>query len=169
MFTIPVINVKVDALDALLAAFGLRLQSLAKSRDNESFNNLIKDRTICIQFTAPGVARYFRFENGHFGQAMGTASDADLTVDFKDSMTGVRLLTKGDVAALMTAIQDGDVKVTGDYKLVLWLAGIGKQAATIPEEYRGYINQAKPLIDAAKPHVQSAKDLFAGLKHKLGK
>ena len=169
MFTIPIINVKADALDALLAAFGLRLQNLAKSRENESFNNLIKDRTVCIQFTAPEVARYFRFENGHFGQAMGTASNADLTVDFKDSMTGVKLLTKGDVAALMTAIQDGEVKVTGDYKLVLWLAGIGKQAATIPEQYKGYWDQAKPLIDAAKPYTQTAKDLIGSIKQKLGK
>lgn len=169
MFTIPVINVKADALDALLATFGLRLQNLAKSRTNDSFNNLIQDRNICIQFTAPDVARYFRFENGHFGQAMGTANNADLTVDFKDSLTGVRLLTKGDVAALMTAIQDGDVRVTGDYKLLLWLAGIGKQAATIPEQYKGYWDQAKPLIDAAKPYTKTAKDLINGIKQKLGK
>ena len=169
MLTIPVINVKADPLDALLAGLGLRLQNLAKARNNESFNNLVKDRTVCIQFIAPDVERYFRFDQGHFGQALGTAHDADLTIDFKDSMTGVKLLTKGDVAAFMTAIQDGDVKITGDYKLVLWFAGIGKQAATIPEEYRGYVEQAKPYIELAKPYAETAKDALLSLKKKLGK
>lgn len=169
MFTVPVINVKTDPLDALLAALGLRLQNLAKSKSNDAFNNLIKDRTVCIQFISPSVARYFRFDHGHFGQTAGTAQDADLTIDFKDSMTGVKLLTKGDVAVFMTAIQDGDVKITGDYKLVLWFAGIGKQAATIPDEYKGYVEQAKPYLEMAKPYANTAKDLLVSLKQKLGK
>ncbi|WP_114799878.1 hypothetical protein U0021_07150 [Moraxella canis] len=169
MFTLPIINVKTDPLDALLAAIGLRLQNLAKTRDNDSFNHLVKDKSVCIQFTAPDVERYYRFENGHFGQTMGKAQHPDLTIDFKNSMTGAKLLTKGDVAALMTAIQDGDVKVTGDYKLVLWFAGIAKQAATIPEEYRGYIEQAKPLVEAAKPYAKTAKDFIGSVKQKISK
>ncbi|MFB6348238.1 hypothetical protein ACFBZI_02055 [Moraxella sp. ZJ142] len=169
MFTLPIINVKTNPLDALLAAVGLRLQNLAKSRNNETFNNLIKDRNVCIQFLAPDVSRYFRFENSHFGQAMGVATNADLTIDFKDAMTGVRLLTKGDVAAFMTAIQDGDVTITGDYKLVLWFAGIGKQAASVPDEYQAYLDQAKPLIQAAKPYLETTKELFNNIKQKLGK
>ena len=162
MFTLPIINVKTDPLDALLAAIGLRLQNLAKTRHNDSFNHLVKDKSVCLQFTAPNVERYYRFENGHFGQTMGKAEHPDLTIDFKDSMTGAKLLTKGDVAALMTAIQDGDVKVTGDYKLVLWFAGIAKQAATIPEEYRGYIEQAKP-------YAKTAKDFIGSVKQKISK
>lgn len=100
---------------------------------------------------------------------MGKAQHPDLTIDFKNSMTGAKLLTKGDVAALMTAIQDGDVKVTGDYKLVLWFAGIAKQAATIPEEYRGYIEQAKPLVEATKPYAKTAKDFIGSIKQKISK
>ncbi len=162
MFTIPVLNVKTDPLDALLAGLGLRIQSLAKSRQNEAFNNLVKDRTVCIQFIAPDVARYFRFENGYFGQTMGTAPAADLTIEFNDSLNGAKLLAKADMASLMTAIQDGQVKITGDYKLVLWFAGIGKQAATVPDEYKQY-------LDMAKPYAQTAKDVLATVKQKLGK
>lgn len=162
MFTLPIIHVKTDPLDALLAIMGLRLQNLAKSRNNEAFNQLIKDKSLCIQFTAPNVERYFRFEQGYFGQALGKADHPDLTIDFKDSLTGAKLFTKGDVAALMTAIQDGDVKITGDYKLVLWLAGIGKQAASIPKEYQGYIN-------TIKPYAKRTKGFFDGIKQKIAK
>lgn len=169
MFTIPVINVKTNPLDALLALLGLRLQNLAKNRDNETFNNLIKDRNVCIQFIAPEMARYFRFENSHFGQSLGTAHNADLTIDFKDAMTGVQLLTKGDITAFMTAIQDGDITITGDYKLLLWFASIGKQAASVPEAYQPYLDQVKPLVAIAKPYAQNAKELLGNLKQKLQK
>lgn len=169
MFTLPIINVKADPLDALLAALGLRLQMLAKNKNNEAFNNLIKDRTVAIAFIAPQVARYYRFDNGHFGQAAGHIEDADLTIEFTNAMSGVKLLTKGDVAAFMTAIQDGEVIISGDYKLVLWFASIGKQAATLPEEYRGYVEQARPYIELTKPYAQTAKDALLSLKQKLGK
>ena len=62
----------------------------------------------------------------------------------------------------MTAMQDGDVKIMGDYKLVLWLAGIGKQAASIPKEYQGY-------IDTIKPYAKRTKGFFDGIKQKMTK
>ncbi|UXZ05450.1 hypothetical protein [Moraxella nasicaprae] len=169
MFTIPVINVKTDPLDALLAGLGLRIQTLAKSRHNEAFNNLIKDKVAVIEFSSPQMSRHYRFDNGLFSQEIGKTTQADLSIEFTDSMMGAKLLAKGDVAALMTAIQDGKVKITGDYKLVLWFAGIGKQAATVPDEYRTYVEQAKTYAQLAKPYAQSAKELFDSVKQKLGK
>lgn len=162
MFTLPVINVKADPLDALLAALGLRLQSLAKTGDNEAFNALIKDRDITICFLAPNVARYYHFDHGHFSQASAEAKNADLTINFTDSMTGVRLLTQADIAAFMTAIEENKVSISGDYKLILWFAGVGKQAISIPKEYQGYIEQAKP-------YAEQAKMVFSMLKNKLKK
>ena len=103
----------------------------------------------------------FALSKGYFGQALGKADHPDLTIDFKDSLTGAKLFTKGDVAALMTAIQDGDVKIMGDYKLVLWLAGIGKQAASIPKEYQGY-------IDAIKPYAKRTKGFLTASSKKNG-
>lgn len=154
MFTLPILDVKADPLDALLYGLGLRLSYLAKNGNNDAYNALIKDKELAIQFVSGDVARYYRFVDGCFGQASGIAKNPDLTVDFKDSITGTRLLTKGDLAAFMTAIQDGDVKITGDYKLVLWFVGVAKEAATVPDEYKGYINQAKPYLDQAKPYIQ---------------
>lgn len=166
MFTLPIIDVKTDLLDALLATLGLRLYTLAKNRTNADFNRLIENKNITIEFLSPVVARHYRFENGQVTQAVGKAEHADLVIDFKDSATGVRLLTKGDAAALMTAVQDGDVSITGDYKLILWFAGVAKHAIKIPAEYQGYINQAKPYINQAKPYVGQALDK---IKHALGK
>lgn len=168
MFTLPIIDVKTDPLDALLYGLGLRLSHLTKQGTNEAYAHLIADKEVAIQFVSGDVARYYRFVDGYFGQAAGTAKHADLTIDFKDSMTGVKLLTKGDVAAFMTAIQDGDVKITGDYKLVLWFAGVAKHAATLPEEYKNYLNQAKPYAQMAKPYLQQAYDFAQNLlgKHK---
>ncbi|UNU73708.1 hypothetical protein LU293_02010 [Moraxella nasovis] len=154
MFTLPIIDVKTDALDLLLAGLGFRLHSLAKNRENASFNRLIEGKNITIQFTSPTVARYYRFKNSHFHQVAGTANNADLSIAFKDSMTGAKMLAKSDVTAFMTAVQDGEVTITGDYKLVLWFAGVAKHAAKIPDEYQTYIDQAKPytkqIINAIK-------------------
>lgn len=156
MFTIPILDVKTDPLDAVLYGLGLRLSSLVGG-DNTEFNKLLADKQIAIQFVSGDVGRYYRFVDGHFGQAGGIAKHSDLTIEFKDSLTGVKLLGKGDISALMSAIQDGDVKITGDYKLVLWFAGVVKHATTVPEAYKSYVEQAKPYINKAKPYISKTK------------
>lgn len=169
MFTLPVIDVKTDPLDALLYGLGLRLNHLSKQGTNEAYNRLIQNKEVAIQFTSGDVARYYRFVDGCFGQACGVAKHADLSIDFKDSLTGVKLLTKGDIAAFMTAVQDGDVKITGDYKLVLWFASVAKHAATLPDEYKNYLNQAKPYVAMAKPYVGQAYHFAQNLLSKVKK
>lgn len=165
MFTIPVLDVKTDPLDAVLYGLGLRLSSMVGG-DNAEFNKLVADKQIAIQFICGDVGRYYRFVDGHFGQAGGVAKHSDLTIEFSDSLMGVKLLGKGDIAALMTAIQDGDVKITGDYKLLLWFAGVVKQATTVPDAYKGYVEQAKPYINKAKPYAEQVVGL---IKHKIHK
>lgn len=159
MFTLPIINVKANPLDALLYGLGLRLEYLSKNNDNQAYHELIKDKEVAIQFISEDMARYYRFVDGHFGQALGNAKYADLTINFKDPMTGVKLLTSGDVADFMTAIQEGEVAITGDYKLVMWFVGVGKHAAKVPEKYQPYIEQAKPYLQMAKPYANKAYGL----------
>ena len=114
MFTIPVLDIKSDPLDALLAVVGYRLSMLADS-DNEDVKALFADRNVTIEFasTESDIARSFRFDNGQFSQQSGHAKAADLTITFKDSMTGVKLLTKGSLPAFMTAVQEGKSKHRG--------------------------------------------------------
>lgn len=156
MFTIPLVNIKADPLDALLAAIGYRLISLAKS-DNSDYRALLDGRHIVLQLTSgTNVARYYQFDNGIVSQHLGIADHSDLAINFKDSMTGVRLLTKGNAVAFMSAVQDGEVTMEGDFKLLLWFASLGKHVSAIPDEYKPYIDQAKPYIEKAKPYAKQA-------------
>lgn len=168
MFTIPVLNIKADPLDALLAAVGYRLSMLASS-DNEDFKALLEDKDVTIQLgsDAAGVARYYQFNNGKFSQHSGEAKDATLTIDFADSMTGVKLLTGGNVPAFMTAVQEGNLKMEGDYSLLMWFNKLAKHIVPeIPEEAKPYLQKAKPYAYKAQ---QFAKHWVGVAKHKLNK
>ena len=168
MFTVPVLDIKSDPLDALLAVVGYRLSMLADS-DNEDFKALLADRKVVIELasTEADVARYYSFDNGAFSQHSGHAKEADLTINFKDSMTGVKLLTKGSLPAFMTAVQEGNLSIEGDYSLMMWFNKLAKHIVpAIPEE-------CEPFIQKAKPYAYKAQKLanhWVGVaKHKLGK
>lgn len=159
MPTIPILNVQTNALDALLAALGYRLSYLAKQGNDESFNKLLQNKNAILQFSSTdGVARYFRFQDGKVIQTQGTADTSDLIISFKNSTAGAKLLLKGDTAALMSAIQDGEVVVTGDFKLILWFASLAKLAVKIPDEYKPYLHKAKPYLNKAKTLLTKIKN-----------
>lgn len=168
MFTIPVLNVKSDPLDVLLALIGYRLSMLAES-DNEAFTTLLTDKQVTIEFVSQetDIARYFSFDNGQFRQHSGHADEPNLSIKFKDSMIGVKLLTKGNLPAFMTAVQENNLSIDGDYSLMMWFNKLGKHIVpTVPEELQ-------PHLQRAKPYVYKAQD-FAGhwiavAKHKFGK
>ena len=171
MITLPVIDVKLDPLDALLATLGARLIHLSRS-DDEAFLSLIADKQVVLQFGSDdGVARYFRFNQGQVSQHLGSAETADLTINFKSSMAGAKLLTKAEMVALMQAVQDGQMVVTGDYKLLMWFASLAKLAVKIPEQYQGYIDTAKPYLQMAKPYATKVGEFATKLlnKSKAGK
>lgn len=151
-FTLPIINLQSRPLDILLYGLGLRLSHLSKS-NNDKFTKLLSDKRVCILFTGGLVSRYYRFVDGHFGQALGAVKDPDLTIAFKDEKTGVSLISQGDVTALMRAVQDGDVVITGDYKLIMWLSSVIKEATKIDEPYQSYLNKAKPYLKKLKSYL----------------
>ena len=168
MFTIPVLDIKSDPLDVLLAVIGYRLSMLADS-DDDAVQKLFADRNVTIELasTEADIARYFVFDNGSFSQSSGHAKAADLTINFKDSMTGVKLLTKGNLPAFMTAVQEGNLSIEGDYSLMMWFNKLAKHIVpAVPEE-------CKPYLDKAKPYAYKAQNFanhWIGVaKHKLGK
>ena len=153
-------NVKSDPLDALLFAVGLRLSQLAKSGDSK-FKSLLENRNFTIQMgsEAEQVFRTFAVNNGYFTQTADKTENPTLSITFKDSMTGAKLLAKGDAAAFMVGIQNGDLKMAGDYSLLMWFNQVAKFIVPkVPEPLQPFVEQAKPLIDKATP---IAKDLFA--------
>ncbi len=168
MFTIPVLDIKSDPLDVLLAVVGYRLSMLADG-DNEDIKKLLADRNVTIEISSieANIARYFSFEDGEFTQRSGHADKPDLSIDFKDSMTGVKLLTKGSLPAFMTAVQEGNLSIEGDYSLMMWFNKLAKHIVpTVPEEYKPYIQKAKPYAYKAQ---QFANHWIGFAKHKLGR
>jgi len=156
MFTIPVLDIKSDPLDVLLAVIGYRLSMLACS-DNEEVQALLADR----------VARYYVFNNGEFSQHSGHADEPSLTIKFKDSMTGVKLLTKGNVTGFMTAVQEKKLSIEGDYSLMMWFNKLAKHIVpTVPEELDPYFQRAKPYAYKAQ---KTANHWIGVAKHKMGK
>lgn len=149
-------QIKSDPLDVLLFAVGLRLTQLAKMGDDK-FKSLLENRNFTIQLgsDAEQTSRYYQINNGTFSQHAGPAKEPTLTITFKDSMTGVKLLTKGEATAFMTGIQNGDLKMSGDYSLLMWFNQIAKFIVPkVPEPLKPVVEQAKPLIEKATPFAK---------------
>lgn len=160
-------QIKSDPLDVLLFAVGLRLTQLAKTGDDK-FKGLLENRNFTIQLgsDAEQTSRYYEINNGTFSQHAGPAKEPTLTITFKDSMTGVKLLTKGEATAFMTGIQNGDLKMSGDYSLLMWFNQIAKFIVPkVPEPLKPVVEQAKPLIEKATPF---AKELCSKALAMLG-
>lgn len=160
-------HIKSDPLDVLLFGVGLRLSQLAKS-DNAKFKSLLENRNFTIQLgsEAEGINRYFTVKDGRFSQESGEATDPTLTISFKDSLTGAKLLAKGDAAAFMTGIQSGDLKMSGDYSLLMWFNQVSKFIVPkVPESLQPVVEHAKPLLEKAMPIAQG---LFAKVQSLLG-
>lgn len=160
-------QIKSDPLDVLLFAVGLRLTQLAKTGDDK-FKGLLENRNFTIQLgsDAEQTSRYYEINNGTFSQHAGPAKEPTLTITFKDSMTGVKLLTKGEATAFMTGIQNGDLKMSGDYSLLMWFNQIAKFIVPkVPEPLKPVVEQAKPLIEKATPF---AKELCSKVLAMIG-
>lgn len=156
--TLPFLPIKLNPLDALLATLGARLIHLAKN-PSPDFAKAIKDKQLVLQFISnDGVERFFEFDNGTIHQGLGHHPTPNLTVLFNNSTDGAKLLAKADIASLMQAVQDGQVVITGDYKLVLWFANIAKIATKIPDEYKPYLAKAKPYFKKAQTLIKTALD-----------
>lgn len=165
---IPVINVKTNPLDALLAGLGLRFMQLGKT--SKDFKKLLDGRTFTIQIASEdGIARHFKVSHGSFRQHFGYAASPDLTMTFKDSATGVKILTKGDPTAFMVAVQAGELKMEGDYSLLMWFGKAAKHVVPqVPEKLESYVDMAKPYAAMAVPYAKQAygvaKNVVSGLR-----
>ena len=83
----------------------------------------------------------------------GSEEKADFVLQFADSEQGVKTLMKGDPTAFMTGMQNGTIKMEGDFSLLVWF------------------NQAAKLIPPKipKPVKEKFKIARAFLKEKTGR
>lgn len=164
---IPGINVKSNTLDVLLTGIGLRFKQLSKTSDE--FKELLEDRSFSIQIVSQeGVARHYEVNHGEFSQKYGYTTSPDLTMTFVDNETAVKIFTKGSPTAFMSAIQDKELTMEGDYSLLMWF---GKAAnfvvPEIPETVKDIYNTAKPIADKAQPYAEMALPIIKSTFKKL--
>ena len=149
---LPLVDVSTDPLDLLVAGLALRMKQLA--RTSPKFVELIHERQFRIQIgTDEGLARQIVVNNGHIDTLSGDAEKADFILQFADSEQGVKTLMKGDPSAFMTGMQNGSIKMEGDFSLLVWF---NKVARLIPPKL-------------PKPVQAKVKLVRSFIREKLGK
>ena len=149
---LPLVDVSTDPLDLLVAGLALRMKQLA--RTSPKFIELVHERQFRIQIgTDLGMARQIIVNNGHIDTVTGDAEKADFILQFADSEQGVKTLMKGDPTVFMTGMQNGTIKMEGDFSLLVWF------------------NQAAKLIPPKipKPVKEKFKIARQFLKEKTGR
>jgi len=122
---LPLVDVSTDPLDLLVAGLALRMKQLA--RTSPKFIELVHERQFRIQIgTDLGVARQILVNNGQIDTVSGDAEKADFILQFSDSEQGVKTLLKGDPTAFMTGMQNGTIKMEGDFGLLVWFNKVAK-------------------------------------------
>ncbi|MGH8493192.1 MAG: hypothetical protein ACRERR_08830 [Moraxellaceae bacterium] len=97
------------------------------SRTNSEFIARLHGRDFILQIsTEEGAHRYFHAHHNRI-QSRGEVHAAPaLTLLFKTDDIAFRLLSTADANAFMAAMQAGEVKLTGDYALLMWFMSVGK-------------------------------------------
>ncbi len=122
---LPIVDASTDPLDLLVLGLSLRMKQLA--RTSPKFIELIHEREFRIQIgTDLGVARQIIVNHGHIDTVSGDAEKADFILQFADSEQGVKTLMKGDPTAFMTGMQNGTIKMEGDFSLLVWFNQVAR-------------------------------------------
>ncbi|MCU4358143.1 SCP2 sterol-binding domain-containing protein [Acinetobacter ursingii] len=149
---LPLVDVSTDPLDLLVVGLALRMKQLA--RTSPKFIEMTHDRTFRIQIgTDLGFARQIIVNHGQIETVAGHPEQADFILQFADSEQAVKTLMKGDPTAFMTGMQNGSIKMEGDFGLLVWF------------------NQAAKLIPPKlpKPVKEKLKQARLFIKQKTGK
>jgi len=97
------------------------------ARTSPKFIELVHERQFRIQIgTDLGVARQILVNHGQIDTVSGDAEKADFILQFADSEQGVKTLLKGDPTAFMTGMQNGTIKMEGDFGLLVWFNKVAK-------------------------------------------
>lgn len=102
-----------------------RMELLARS--NSDFIARLHGRDFVLQIsTEEGAQRYFRVHHNRVYSRGELHESPDLTLLFKTDEIAFRLLSTADANAFMTAMQAGEVRLSGDMSLLMWFMSVGK-------------------------------------------
>ena len=143
---LPIVDASTDPLDLLVLGLSLRMKQLA--RTSPKFIELIHDRQFRIQIgTDLGLARQIIVNHGQIDTVSGDAEKADFILQFADSEQGVKTLLKGDPTAFMTGMQNGSIKMEGDFGLLVWFNQVAKLIPPkIPKPVKAKIKLLRQFI-----------------------
>lgn len=143
---LPATDVTTDPLDLLVSVLVLRMKHLA--RTSPKFIELIHDRQFRLEIGVEnGVARQIQVDHGKISGEASTGQIADFKLQFKDSEYAVKTLLKGDPSAFMTGMQTGEIKMEGDFSLLVWFNQAAKLIPpSIPKPVKKRYRQLQHLI-----------------------
>ncbi|MCK4108024.1 SCP2 sterol-binding domain-containing protein [Acinetobacter radioresistens] len=143
---LPLVDLSTDPLDLLLMGLALRMKQLA--RTSPKFIELTHDRQFRIQIgTEQGMTRQFVINHGQVETVSGSAEKADFILQFADSEQGVKTLLKGDPTAFMTGMQNGSIKMEGDFGLLVWFNQVAKLLPPkLPKPVKEKIKMARQFL-----------------------
>ena len=143
---LPIVDASTDPLDLMVLGLALRMKQLA--RTSPKFIELTHDRQFRIQIgTDLGVARQILVNNGQIDTVSGDAQKADFILQFANSEQGVKTLIKGDPSAFMTGMQNGTIKMEGDFSLLVWFNQVARLIPPkVPKSVKGKIKVARQFL-----------------------
>lgn len=110
-------------LKMLLWYMARRMELLA--RTHPEFIARLHGRDFTLQISSDeGTQRFFRVRHNRVVSRNAAHSTPSLTLHFASDEIGFNVLSSTDKAAFMTAMQTGDVKVIGDFTLLMWFMSI---------------------------------------------
>ena len=143
---LPLVDVSTDPLDLLVVGLALRMKQLA--RTSPKFIEMTHDRAFRIQIgTDLGFARQIIVNHGQIETVAGHPEQADFILQFADSEQAVKTLMKGDPTAFMTGMQNGSIKMEGDFGLLVWFNQAAKLIPPkLPKSVKEKLKQARLFI-----------------------
>lgn len=110
-------------LKMLLWYMARRMELLA--RTHPEFIARLHGRDFTLQISSDeGTQRFFRVRHNRVVSRNAAHSTPSMTLHFASDEIGFNVLSSTDKAAFMTAMQTGDVKVVGDFSLLMWFMSI---------------------------------------------
>ena len=143
---LPIVNISTDPLDLLLTGLVLRMKQL--SRTSPQFVELIYNRKFRIEIGVEnGIARQIVIDHGQVSTEAGRGQAADFRLQFCDSEYAVKTLLKGDPSAFMVGMQSGNIKMEGDFALLVWFNQAAKLIPPkVPKSVKKNIKKVRQFV-----------------------
>ena len=92
-------------------------------------------------------ARQIIVNRGKIDMVAGSPEKADFILQFVSSEQGVKTLVKGDPTVFMTGMQDGSIKMEGDFSLLVWFNQAAKLIPPkVPKPVKEKFVRCVPLL-----------------------